>query len=206
VIPRERLGSRSIFVLLICLVHLGIIAWFDRSPATSSASVEDEPTLHLTFFDEPLRTDPPNAHSVASHSANNKGSRNSKAALRTEASPTRLDVPADMSAAAPQILAPEVDWIAEGQRTAQDYISRTTRADSLRALDRPSTGPRLLRSPSRVHQLGDTDHFDGGEIIDWINDRCYYSNRDPSGNLPPMHGVTGLAPAYLTGEPICKPR
>jgi hypothetical protein len=190
------------FVLAICLGHLGLFALFDLSPATSSTTVEDEPTMRLTFFDEPLQTSSPKAHPDASHT---KGGRNPKSEARS-ASPTRLDVPADVSAAAPQVVAPGVDWMAEAQRAAQDYISHTTRGDSLHLPDGRSTGVGFLRSQARDHQLGDTDHFDGGEIIDWINDRCYYSNRDPNGNLPPMHAVTGLAPSYLTGKPICKPR
>ena len=27
------------------------------------------------------------------------------------------------------------------------------------------------------HKAGDTEHFEGGEVITWVNERCYYSNR-----------------------------
>ena len=33
---------------------------------------------------------------------------------------------------------------------------------------------------ARDHQLGDTEHADGGEIITWVNDKCYYTT----------HGIT----------------
>jgi hypothetical protein len=206
VIPRRRLGSRSISVLVIFLGHLGIVVWLNRVPVASHITVEDAPTMRLTFFDEPPRTSRPQSHPTHARSNNSKGSPNSKSRARTKASPATLNVTADASAAAPQLPAPRVDWAAEAQRTAQDYISRTTHDDSIRSLDSHGTGPRVLRSPARGHLFGDTEHFDGGEIIDWIDERCYYGNRDPNGNLPPMHGVTGLAPAYLTGIPICKPR
>lgn len=204
-LPRERLGSRSIFVFAICLGHLGIVALLDRAPATRSMD-DDEPIMRLTFFDAPRQSTAPKAPPQASHGARRTGRRNSKLQFPINAPPIGPDVPAEVSPATPQVLAPGVDWMAEGQRIAQDYISRTSRRDSLRSLDGTGTGPRLLRSLALVHRLGVTEHFDGGEVIDWVNDRCYYSNRDPDGNLPPMHGVTGLPPAYLTGRPICKPR
>jgi hypothetical protein len=160
--------------------------------------------MRLMFFDEPRRTTPPITQ--ASHSANRKGSRHSKSEVRTDASPARLDEPADASPTTPQVPAPTVNWMAEGQRVARDYIARMAHVDLPRPADSDSTGLGLLRSRGPGHRLGDTEHFDGGEVIDWINDRCYYSNRDPNGNLPPMHGVTGLAPLYPTGKPICKPR
>ncbi len=205
-IPRERLGSRSIFVFAICLGHLGIVVLFDRSPATSRTTVEDEPIMRLTFFADPRQTAAPKAHPQVGHGVNPKGSRNLKSEVRAHALPLTIDVPADVSPATPLASAPGVDWMAEGQRVAQDYFMRATRGGSPLPLDGASTGPRLLRSRAPDHRLGDTEHFDGGEIIDWINDRCYYSNRDRDGNLPPMHAVTGLAPLYPTGTPICKPR
>ena len=194
------------FVLAICLGHLGIIVLFVRSPATSNITAEDEPIMSLTFFDEPRHNFVPKVRPEAGHSAHDKESRNPKPEGRTDASLARPEAPADVSAAAPQELAPGIDWMAEAQHGAQDYISRTTRGDSHRAMDGPSSALKLLRSRAQIHRLGDTEHYDGGEIIDWIDDRCYYSNRDPNGNLPPMRGVTGLAPLYMTGKPICKPR
>lgn len=33
---------------------------------------------------------------------------------------------------------------------------------------------------ARDHQLGDTEHAEGGEIITWVNDKCYFTT----------HGIT----------------
>ena len=144
-LPRERLGSRSIFVFAICLGHLGIVALLDRAPATRSMD-DDEPIMRLTFFDAPRQSTAPKAQPQASHGARRTGRRNSKLQFPINAPPIGPDVPAEVSPATPQVLAPGVDWMAEGQRIAQDYISRTSRRDSLRSLDGTGTGPRLLRS------------------------------------------------------------
>jgi hypothetical protein len=44
------------------------------------------------------------------------------------------------------------------------------------------------------HKAGDTEHFDGGEVITWVNERCYYTNR------PGPIGFGG------TSQKVCKTR
>jgi len=43
--------------------------------------------------------------------------------------------------------------------------------------------------------LGDSQHFEGGVIIDWVNNRCYYSNQ----NAP----VAAFGPALRLQIPTC---
>jgi hypothetical protein len=45
------------------------------------------------------------------------------------------------------------------------------------------------------HKLGDSEHFEGGVIIDWVNNRCYYSNQ----NAP----IAAFGPALRLQIPTC---
>lgn len=45
---------------------------------------------------------------------------------------------------------------------------------------------------ARNHQLGDTEHAEGGELITWVNDKCYFTT----------HGVTTFG--LLQTSRVCK--
>jgi hypothetical protein len=75
------------------------------------------------------------------------------------------------------ITVPPIDWYAEGARSAREVFK-----DQLRETPEPSldSKPQALVLPDRSnlpHKAGDTEHFEGGEVITWVNERCYYSNR-----------------------------
>jgi len=45
------------------------------------------------------------------------------------------------------------------------------------------------------HKLGDTLHLEGGVILDWVNEGCYYSNQDAP--------IAAFGPALRLQIPIC---
>ena len=68
-----------------------------------------------------------------------------------------------------------IDWYAEGQRSARNAYK-----DDVREKPEPSlhSKPQALVLPDRSnqpHKLGDSEHREGGEIITWINETCFYS-------------------------------
>ena len=88
-----------------------------------------------------------------------------------------------------------IDWEAEASRVASDAARRISEEKQLRSLDhRPAGMGPLPPTPSR-HKLGDSEHFEGGVIIDWVNARCYYSNQDTP--------IAAFGPALRLKIPIC---
>jgi hypothetical protein len=88
-----------------------------------------------------------------------------------------------------------IDWDAEASRVAKDVARRIGEEKQLRSLDhRPAGMGPLPPKPSR-HKLGDSEHFEGGVIIDWTSNRCYYSNQ----NAP----IAAFGPALRLQIPIC---
>jgi hypothetical protein len=90
---------------------------------------------------------------------------------------------------------PPIDWAAEAERAARDVVARQSEGDSLRSLDAHPEGMDLPPPDQRGHHLGDTEHLEGGEIIDWVNDKCYYTKMPPPG--------PDLGPLRLM-LPVCK--
>jgi hypothetical protein len=69
-----------------------------------------------------------------------------------------------------------IDWDAEGARSARN-LRDEGREKPGPALD---SKPRVLVLPDQSNllpQAGDTEHFEGGEVITWVNEVCYYTNQ-----------------------------
>ncbi len=45
------------------------------------------------------------------------------------------------------------------------------------SLDSKPVALVLPDKSKQPHKAGDTEHFEGGEVITWLNERCYVSNR-----------------------------
>jgi hypothetical protein len=71
-----------------------------------------------------------------------------------------------------------IDWDAEASRVAKDAAVRIDEEKPLRSLDSHPAGMGPPPPKSSLHQLGESDHFEGGVIIDWVSGGCYYSNQD----------------------------
>jgi hypothetical protein len=71
-----------------------------------------------------------------------------------------------------------IDWDAEARRVARDVARRIGEEKKLRSLDQHPAGMGPPPPKSSRHKLGDSQHFEGGLIIDWVGPGCYYSNQD----------------------------
>jgi hypothetical protein len=88
-----------------------------------------------------------------------------------------------------------IDWDAEASRVASDVVRRIDEEKKLRSLDQHPAGMGPSPPKSSVHKLGDSQHFEGGEIITWTSSGCYYSNQ----NAP----IAAFGQALRLQLPIC---
>jgi hypothetical protein len=88
-----------------------------------------------------------------------------------------------------------IDWDAEASRVAQDAARLMAEDKKLRSLDTRPAGMGPPPPKRSYHQLGDSAHFEGGEIITWINGGCYYSNQNEH--------IDAFGPALRLQLPIC---
>jgi hypothetical protein len=71
-----------------------------------------------------------------------------------------------------------IDWNAEAGRVASDVAGRMGEEKEFRSMDSHPAGMGPPPPKSSGHKSGDSQHFEGGEIIDWTSNRCYYSSQD----------------------------
>ena len=71
-----------------------------------------------------------------------------------------------------------IDWDAEAGRVASDVAKRIDEEKPFRSLDQHPAGMGPPPPNSSTHKRGDSQHFEGGEIVTWINKGCYYSNQN----------------------------
>jgi len=88
-----------------------------------------------------------------------------------------------------------IDWDAEASRVAIDVVKRIGEEKKLRSLDQHPAGMGPPPPKSSIHKLGDSQHFEGGEIITWVGPGCYYSNQ----NVP----IAAFGQALRLQLPIC---
>jgi hypothetical protein len=88
-----------------------------------------------------------------------------------------------------------IDWNAEASRVAIDVARRLGEEKKLRSLDQRPAGMGPLPPKPSGHKRGDSEHFEGGVIVDWVSHRCYYSNQ----NAP----IAAFGPALRLQLPTC---
>jgi hypothetical protein len=89
-----------------------------------------------------------------------------------------------------------IDWDAEAKRVASDVIRREREEEKFRSFDHHPAGMGPLPPKPSGHKRGDSEHFEGGVIIDWTSNRCYYTNQ----NAP----IAAFGQALRLQVPICK--
>jgi hypothetical protein len=79
--------------------------------------------------------------------------------------------PAPVAEEPTQGAAPSIDWNAAAAKASRDFVGQ----QELESRGSPlNSKPAVLAMPSaKKHKAGDTEHFDGGEVITWENDLCY---------------------------------
>jgi hypothetical protein len=75
------------------------------------------------------------------------------------------------------ITAAPIDWYAEGTRSARNAFKDEVHEKPAPSLDSRPVALVLPDKSKQPHKKGDTEHFEGGEVITWLNERCYVSNR-----------------------------
>ena len=122
----------------------------------------------------------------------------------------------------PLAIAP-IDWGAERERAAEREAAKQFAEPAERPL---ISKPKAMELPKRTmeREPGDTQRFDDGEIITWISENCYVTNREPvmprldpnainmqcrmTGHAPIVDGFDHIKPKYLRkdGEVPAKPK
>jgi hypothetical protein len=164
------LSKYAVWVVIIS-AHVLLIEVLSREGKSQArATSADEPKTILYFLDPPLPIKRPAASKPVP--------------LRPRFSRPR-DAPTPNNAitlpeASPDAQ-PPIDWETEAARAVQDAVARQMAKESLRSLARPQEGMGPPPPKSARHKLGDSERLEGGEVIDWVDDRCYYSNQPPPG-------------------------
>ena len=173
----RRAGDAAIRVsafTLACAINVAFLCLWLYSRADPRAfPVEETATLAMVWLTDPQR---PRARDDEPPPT---------AARRPEAraqQPVVVETPAAPESSTAITLTPErrvppVDWYAEAA-----IVTRGRVIDEAPAKPQPSPGPGgealVLQDDAGVpHKNGQVERREGGELITWISDLCYYSNR-----------------------------
>ena len=88
-----------------------------------------------------------------------------------------------------------IDWDSEARRAAAAALARKAEEEKQHSFDHHPAGLGALPPKAARHNVGDSQHFEGGVIIDWISPRCYYSNENPH--------IDAFGPALRLQIPTC---
>ena len=181
--------GRLIVLVVICIGHLGLIVILDSSSPKRKRPLEPEQEpLLVTFIDE-LREALPAPSSNPPITPLPREKRRPQIDLPTVNLP---EVPE--TSTAPSTI-PFDDMRSDLGSVAREAVARQLERESLR---QPGVAPKGMGpppEPGSQHVAGDTEHREGGEVITWISDRCYYTNKPPPG--------PDLGPLRLN-HPICR--
>jgi len=175
--PDSENWRAGVFVLVV-LFHAILAIVLLRASRLLDLRQGDEQALEITFIREP-RQNPPDAANAPVATPRSATEANKATVRKTPQDPdqqSRSVIAGDTQATA----VPPIDWESAAQAAADAGIANAEQDKLHRNLSGPS--PAQLEwirknAPSRdsQHHAGDTDYFDGGEIITWVSDRCYYS-------------------------------
>ena len=149
-------------LLLFCLISL------NDNPRGVRRS-EEAPAI-LIFVDLPKPSDTqPSTHSSSKHQISTYDP-----SLKSSAAPDNtITLPPEIEET--DVL---IDWDAEASRVAKDAARSMVEEKQLRSLDQHPAGMGPTPPKSSIHKPGDSQHFEGGEIITWTGAGCYYSNQN----------------------------
>lgn len=101
------------------------------------------------------------------------------------------------------ITVPPIDWYAEGLRSARNAFPDEVREKPAPSLDSKPQALVLPDKSRQPHKFGDVEHYEGGEIITWINETCFISNKPSEGGFG---GLSDRSIAPRLKVPTCKAR
>ena len=175
---------------MLCVIlgaHLLVFSLISVSSSPRGArTTEDSPGI-LFFVELPK----PNDTQPSTHSSSKRPISTSDLSLRSiSARDNTITLPPEIEGTNALI-----DWDAEGSRVAEDAAIRLSEEKEFRSLDRPPAGMGPPPPKDSRHKLGDSQHFEGGVIIDWVSSGCYYSNQ----NAP----IAAFGQALRLQLPVC---
>lgn len=180
--------KRGALLCVVAAAHLLLIRLIDVSDSSHGThqSEEDFVTIMLADFskpdDTPLSTLSSPRRSIPTYD------RSSRSTVEPDNS---ITPPPGIEATDPA-----VDWQAEASRVAADVARRMgEEKKELRSLDSHATGMGPLPPKSSRQKVGDSIHLEGGVIIDWVGNGCYYSNQDAH--------IDAFGPALRLQVPTC---
>lgn len=167
---------------LLCVIagaHFLLIYFIPVSDKLRGAPRSEEELATLFFVDVPEPDDTqPSTRPIPSYNPSLKN----RAALENTITPPPQIQEADA----------RIDWYGEASRGAADAVKRLGEEEKIHSFDhRPDGTDSLPRKPLR-RKRGDSVHLEGGVIIDWIDDRCYYSNENERLAMPAFAGELRL--------------
>jgi hypothetical protein len=207
VLVRARTRKAFAFVGVVMLHGLVFVAVSRITPPRTKEQAELVSTL---FWVEPRKRKPEDKK------------KTSEIERRTEPPSPAKNPQTEVSSTAPLAI-PAIDWNAERNRAAEQRANKEFAEPAQRPL---ISKPKVMELPKKKveHKPGDTQRFDDGEIITWISDKCYVTNREPvtprldpkainvqcrlGGRPPIVDGFDHIKPKYLRkeGEEVAKPK
>jgi hypothetical protein len=178
---------RCVLLFVILGVHLLLLSLVSVNDDRRLALRSGDPRGVLFFIDLP---EPADTKSSTHSSSRRPASSDDLSRARRAARHNAITLPPEIEGTGA-----DIDWEAEASRVARDAARRMGEEKPLRSLDQRPAGMSLPPPKPSRHKLGDSEHFEGGVIIDWISHRCYYSNQDAP--------VAAFGPALRLQIPTC---
>jgi hypothetical protein len=185
----SKTGVRVTALALACCANAALfcLLWFNRSYRVPEAAVPV-----MIWIAAPDRPRPPPQVPPPTPPPDKQSPR--PASVVSTVSPAVVQPATEPGTA---ITVPPIDWYAEGERVARNAGSPAAMVMPKSSLD---SKPQVLSLPDSAnlpHKLGDSEQFEGGDVITWINERCYYKS-------DPLENMQGGPPRLKL--PICKTR
>ncbi len=92
------------------------------------------------------------------------------------------------------IAAPTIDWNTAAAKASRDFVGQQELESRGSVLD-SKPGVLVLPPTAKKHKAGDTEHYEGGEVITWINDSCYVK-LDPERTGPDFRRICKTGSQY----------
>lgn len=175
---------RILALALACAANAALffLMWFSRLP-----KAEEQPVFAMIWLTErqapkPLPAPPPDRSEP-------------RVEIAVQVPPPAIIPPEPGPSTA--ITVPPIDWYAEGARSARRVFPDAVQVKPDRSLDSEPEAMALPDVSREPRKRGDSERYEGGETITWINERCYY-------RADPLPDISGAPPRLKL--PTCKNR
>jgi hypothetical protein len=180
---------RPALFFVVVLIHVGLISTLADSARTRSSRKRPEGVEPILV----VFLDPAAVSGVPSPADDSQPPPLTAIDLsRASATPNvpEITAPADEPSAAPSS-----DWSAEMAGVARNAVARQAERDTD---PRIGVHPEGMKRPMRPnHAPGETQDMGNGEILTWVDDYCFYSNRVK----PRSNGIGGVKPLCVDKPP-----